>query len=617
MIQAADMALTFTLALYKRWELEMQEKFFHFSSLMQTAHRAQAQFLHHDAITGTSKDFVVVDFEEQLLNAYNSSQSVMKMALQALITKGKVEKPYVFHPETVRQRYNEPPTKMVIPVSKGGTHLFVFNPLPQYRQQPVHILVNKEKFIIKDQMREIVPCQINPVWDDEDSTTVRADVFEVIFIADLPPLATVPFMVFEEDVLPKTSNPAKIWVFNEETLVVPSGTLFFRNKPQKDVTQAIVIENNQLQLRVAPDTGMLLDLLDKSTGNVTKLNMELGVYTSQGSGAYLFFPSSGASPMISNIPLIRVVEGPLVTQLTVVYEPYIHQTFTLYSHPTLLASAVHIRNDLSIQTLKNREIIMRLKTDLHLKHPEYFSDQNGFQFMRRRTNSNNRIEANYYPMTTGAFLDDGVHRVTLMAGQPHGVAGLEPGWLEVMLDRQLLNDDNRGLGQGVEDNKKVTSEFILLVETRTQRSSLSQAHYAFLSLNSVSLSDRLQQPPQVFYSLIEADIFFASVIPTKVALPCDVSLLSMRSLATGNLLYNGTSFILHRRAYDCDFPGHDLQCSVSGQPVTFDAFFSELGLSQQGIRETSLTHLHHKRSLSPKEPLTLSPMQIAAFHLWF
>lgn len=29
---------------------------------------------------------------------------------------------------------------------------------------------------------------------------------------------------------------------------------------------------------------------------------------------------------------------------------------------------------------------------------------------------------------------------------------ISAGWLEVMLDRKLMQDDNRGLGQGVKDN---------------------------------------------------------------------------------------------------------------------------------------------------------------------
>lgn len=43
------------------------------------------------------------------------------------------------------------------------------------------------------------------------------------------------------------------------------------------------------------------------------------------------------------------------------------------------------------------------------------------------------------------------------------------GELEVMLDRRLQQDDNRGLGQGVTDNKLTESLYHLLVEDRRGR----------------------------------------------------------------------------------------------------------------------------------------------------
>lgn len=623
MIQAADVAVTLTYALYKRWGREVQEKFFHLASLMQSAHRAQGQFLHHDAITGTSKDFVVVDFESQLIAAYSGTQSVMKMALQALLTKGKVETPYVFHPETLRGRYNESPKKVKLTVPEGGLRVFVYNPLPQYRQQPVHLLVDSNKFYIKNHLREIVPCQINPVWEEE-TTGVKSDLYEVVFVADLPPLATLPFILFRDRAVPKTSYPARLSVFNSETVVVPPETLFSQAQPETERTQPVAIENEKLRLRVDPKSGRLLDLQDKATGNSTLLDMQLEVYRSQGSGAYLFRPAGASEPLISNRPIVRVVEGPVMAQLTVVFDPYITQTFTLYRHPALLSSAVHVRQELNIQTLRDREVILRMRTDLRLRKPaEFFSDQNGLQFIRRRANENVALEANYYPLTSGAFLDDGERRVSLLAAQPHGVASLEPGWLEVMLDRNLRYDDGRGLQEGVQDIKPAVSEFVLMVEKRPAGSRRglddvnTAAHYAYPSLLSLALSDRLQQPLQVFYSHIDSDVFFATFQPMKVALPCDVALLSLRSLATGNLNYNGTSFIVHRRAYDCDFTASDLQCAASGKSVTFEALFKEFGLGVQTVKETSLTHLHHKRSLATSASLDLQPMQIASYHISF
>jgi alpha-mannosidase II len=38
--------------------------------------------------------------------------------------------------------------------------------------------------------------------------------------------------------------------------------------------------------------------------------------------------------------------------------------------------------------------------------------------------------------------------------------------MDVFLDRRLMRDDNRGLGQGVTDNREIFSSFKLLIEPR-------------------------------------------------------------------------------------------------------------------------------------------------------
>ena len=74
------------------------------------------------------------------------------------------------------------------------------------------------------------------------------------------------------------------------------------------------------------------------------------------------------------------------------------------------------------------------------------------------------LQGNYYPLPTAGYIEDSSVRFTVLSGQPLGASGLASGELEVMLDRRLMQDDERGVGQGDTDNLETLTTFKLSIE---------------------------------------------------------------------------------------------------------------------------------------------------------
>lgn len=89
------------------------------------------------------------------------------------------------------------------------------------------------------------------------------------------------------------------------------------------------------------------------------------------------------------------------------------------------------------------------------------------------------LQGNYYPMPTAAYIEDKTYRLTVLTAGPLGCASLKQGQLEIMLDRRLNQDDNRGLGQGVTDNHPTRHTFNVILEKRKENCQVNCCKYFF------------------------------------------------------------------------------------------------------------------------------------------
>ncbi|KAK9501097.1 hypothetical protein O3M35_002209 [Rhynocoris fuscipes] len=106
---------------------------------LQSARQSLALFQHHDAITGTSKAFVMHDYALKMFEALQDCISVQGYALQTLITKPEAFENFppstrFILPDTDRESYEVLPTKIPLTVKDDQPRkIVIFNSLAQYR----------------------------------------------------------------------------------------------------------------------------------------------------------------------------------------------------------------------------------------------------------------------------------------------------------------------------------------------------------------------------------------------------------------------------------------------------------------------------------------------------
>ncbi len=86
--------------------------------------------------------------------------------------------------------------------------------------------------------------------------------------------------------------------------------------------------------------------------------------------------------------------------------------------------------------------------------------------IKRYSDPKRSVQENYYPMAAGIFIENFDERLTILSGQPHGVTLIEPGMVEIMLDRRLTIGDGKGLNEPMRDNLPTESILWLILEQK-------------------------------------------------------------------------------------------------------------------------------------------------------
>lgn len=314
-----------------------------------------------------------------------------------------------------------------------------------------------------------------------------------MFMATVPPLGLTVYKINAKENKKESTGTtyAKITIFTDTPFTVAN----LEEYPE----EIEFAEHREVSLKLdetSPSAsfnkfGQLKSL--SSDGTTFPVHLEFlkyGTRTANGqkSGAYIFLPDGPATSLQTGKPTVLLSKGDLQQDLTA------GLPFAVHENILRSGESLEIRNHVDIGNTINTEIIMRLSTNIK-SNKTFFTDLNGMQMVKRERFSKIPLQAQYYPISSGMFIEDNQWRLTLFNNLPLGGSSLKSGEMEIMQDRRLNQDDERGLGQGVLDNRPVLNIFKIVLEGRESCRQLDENYPSgFLTPNSYQEQKRLLHP---------------------------------------------------------------------------------------------------------------------------
>jgi hypothetical protein len=202
------------------------------------------------------------------------------------------------------------------------------------------------------------------------------------------------------------------------------------------------------------------------------------------------------------------------------------------------SDAVFVENTIDLGTLPV-EVYMRFDTELNStgvseQVPVFFTDQSGFTYEKRVKVPSINYEGNNYPVNTMAYIQDdngGSARFSVLVDRAHGFSSMESGRLETLIERRTQFDDGRGMSEGVTDNKRTLSNYILLLEPLFTKEDSLFYEGTLPTLNSLHLSHALNYPVSTFGYDDVAGSFVGKHLFSNGGLPIDSHLISLRTIS--------------------------------------------------------------------------------------
>lgn len=247
------------------------------------------------------------------------------------------------------------------------------------------------------------------------------------------------------------------------------------------------------------NSGMIVGLRRVTDGSTFSINQKFGFYypaaLGHQPGAYIFRPNSSEPELLDkpvSYKIFKRRQGALI-EIQQKWADWIWQTIRVDAKKNYIEFD-YLVGPIPTNALIGKEIITRYETNL-ANGGAFLTDSNGRQMMLRQRMQSDEAEqlgGSFFPVTSSVVLRNNaelnstrgsVETVAILVDRPQAATSLHEGQLELLVHRRLLQDDNFGVAEALdepgEDNRGLVTRGThrLYLKFRDHQADQHQQHH--------------------------------------------------------------------------------------------------------------------------------------------
>ncbi|XP_076297759.1 lysosomal alpha-mannosidase II [Lasioglossum baleicum] len=397
---------------------------------------AMAIMQHHDAVTGTEKQFVANDYARILYKSMETGSKTVATAMSKWMTDN--------------QQRQEPVMKMFscmqlnissCPHTENqNSILTIYNPLTFEINTPIRVPVTEATYrVLNLADSSVVASQLVPVPKSVQQIPGRESIatHELVFMAKVPALG---YHSWKVERLADAS----------EYIAASKGPI------STELFEIYIDEDGQAVVTWKKEKGMSLaqsfHYYEGKTGNNE-------TPTNRSSGAYIFRPNGLAPKVFFKSADHKVYKGDVVSEIHQTINEWVSQVIRIYKEEEYVEFDWLV-GPIPVQDRIGKEIVTKYSSNLK-SSGQFFTDSNGREMLKRTRNYRptwslsleEPVAGNYYPVTSKIALEDknAYQRLSVITDRAQGGTSMKDGEIELMVHRRLLHDDAFGVGEALNE----------------------------------------------------------------------------------------------------------------------------------------------------------------------